>query len=339
MRHRCGRRAPLLAPLLLLTSGLLPAPRAAAQDAARDREVEVGGTAYVDAFYNVSAPDEDDEELNGFTYRRLYLTADFTLSDAFEGRARLEANNGTTGDKGPVPFVKDLYLRWTSAAEHRITAGVQPPPAFDLSEDVWDYRSLEKTTLDLFGIVESRDFGVRADGPLAADGRLRYHAMIANNEAVKPEDDRHKRVYALLEARPSDPLVFTAGADYATYPDERDGALRLTVFGAYIADALSVGVEAFRYGVRYAAAPEGEVLGVSVFGRAAVASGWEVVGRVDRVGAERHPTLGSDRYTFALAGVAYAPVRGVRLIPNLHLMKEDGADAALTARATIDVEF
>jgi hypothetical protein len=55
--------------------------------------VELGGRAYVDYFYNLSALTDAtgaaEEGLHGFRYRRLYLTADYTLSEKFSGRARL----------------------------------------------------------------------------------------------------------------------------------------------------------------------------------------------------------------------------------------------------------
>ena len=39
----------------------------------------------------LTSSDEEQEGENGFDYRRMYLTADYTLSEEFSGRARLEA--------------------------------------------------------------------------------------------------------------------------------------------------------------------------------------------------------------------------------------------------------
>lgn len=299
----------------------------------------IGTTAYVDYYYNLSSPSEQQEDLNGFTYRRLFLTADFRIDDAFSSRVRLEANDGTTQSFGPVPFVKDLYLRWTSPGGHQITGGVQAPPAFEATETVWGFRSLEKTVLDLFGVVNSRDFGIRFNGPITGDGRLRYAAMLANNESVRPEDDKHKRIYAQLETRPTDRLVFTAGGDYATYADERDGALRLSGMAGYVADRFAVGAEAFRYGVQFAGDEASTMLGLSLFARGAIAADWQLVGRVDRVRNE--PVVGSDQsMTFFVAGVAYAPRPGIRLIPNIHVLHEDGQDdSAVMGRFTLEVNL
>src|SRR5690606_12840706 len=114
---------------------------------------------------------------------------------------------------------------------------------------------------------------------------LRYAAMLANNNGVRPETDKHKRAYAQLEARPAEHLVFTAGADYASYDEGsvgRDNAIRFSALGGYVADAFTVGVEAFHARTQYASDVDLATQGVSVFGRATVSPGWEVVARVDR---------------------------------------------------------
>ncbi|HET6569123.1 MAG TPA: hypothetical protein VFG50_14245, partial [Rhodothermales bacterium] len=154
-----------------------------------ENPLHISGLAFLDYYYTIAAPDGSElEGQNGFTYRRLYLTADYKISEAFSGRARLEANDGSI-----QPFVKDLYLRWTLPSHHTLRFGIIPTPAVELSESVWGFRSLEKTPLDLFGFVSSRDMGVRLDGTAFGNGILSYNVMFANNNSVRPEDDPHKR--------------------------------------------------------------------------------------------------------------------------------------------------
>lgn len=297
------------------------------------QEVDVGGRIYADYFYNVSSPDGAAQDLHGFTYRRLYLTADFRLSEDIEGRARLEANEGTAGPDGPIPYVKDLSLTWTYTGEHRAILGVTPPPAFERSEDVWGYRSLDKTILDLQGIVSSRDFGLRLDGPLTAGGAVRYAIMYANNSGVQPESDSHKRVYGRLEVHPAEQVVFVGGADYAGYPDQRDQGIRLSAFGGYTSDPLRIGLEGYWYDDETE-----ERLGSSLFGRVQVVPAWELVARVDR-GLVRRPE-GASSETFFVAGVAYQPRPGVSLIPNVRLRSFDGeSDPHTRARLTVEASF
>lgn len=302
------------------------------------QSVDVGGRAYIDYFYTLSSPDDDAEGFHGFTYRRLYLTADATLSEDFRARARLEANDGTTGAKGPVPFVKDLWIAWNYNGGHSAMLGVMPPPVFELAEDVWDYRSLEKTILDFQDVNDSRDFGIRFHGPLASDGVVRYAVMLANNNAASPETDKFKRGYAQLSLHPTEELVFSAGAHHEGFGDAREEGTRLSAFGGYMAGTARFGVEAFWYLLEFTNGDEFRNRGVSLFGSVRLDPRWEVVGRVDL--STEDAGMESLDETFILAGVAYAPVENVRIIPNLWLFDAEAVnDTEALGRVTVDVNF
>lgn len=323
------KRILVLAGLLLIGGG--------AGATALGQDIDLGGRAYVDYFYNFSAPDAEEEHLHGFRYRRLYLTTDFTLSEAFEGRARLEANDGTTGPNGPEPFVKDLFLRWAYSGEHRATLGVTSPPAFGVSNDVWGYRSLDKTILDRRGIVGSRDFGLRLDGPLGRTGAVRYSVMLANNNAVSPETDPYKRVYGQLHAAPSDRLTLVLGGDYAGYGDERERAGRLSAFAGYSTERVRLGLEGYWYRLTFAEGSDRTDIGGSLFGIVQVAPEWDLLVRLDR---GRDETGEDDLYeTFLLGGVAYRPHPNVALIPNFRMRDPSNAAAATTGRITVEMTF
>ncbi len=111
-----------LLPAALALLGLTVTATALAQDA-----VKISGLAYMDYDYTISSSDSEEEGENGFGYRRLYLTSDFTISDDFSARARLEASDSSTNSDGkPAPFIKDLYLRWKNsfADGHDIYLGI-----------------------------------------------------------------------------------------------------------------------------------------------------------------------------------------------------------------------
>jgi len=302
------------------------------------QSIDVGGRMYADYFYNVAGPDSVGsssarETLHGFRFRRLYLTTDFTLSEAFTGRARLEADEGTEGR----PVVKDVSLTWTYVGDHSATLGITPPPAFRVVEDVWGYRSLEKTIMDVQDIVDSRDFGLRFEGPIAGDGTVRYAAMVANDGTVQPETNKDKRIYGQLQLRPTERLLFVAGGDYAGYNDERDAGTRLSVFSAYSTDRIRVGVEGYWYRAVLAEGGTFADAGASVLGVLQVASDWDLVARLDRSWEER---FGPNQYdTLFLGAVAYRPHPGVALIPNLRLYDRDEAPAETAVRMTVEVNF
>ncbi len=308
--------------------------------------VKISGLAYVDYYYQITDPDDAKEGTNGFTYRRLYLTADAPISDSFSARARLEATDGNLGPKGPTPFVKDLYLKWKVGGGHALTMGVTSPPSFAISEDVWGFRSLEKTILDLNGVVSSRDFGVRVNGPLGTDA-VRYGLMVGNNETVFPEDDKYKRVYGQLEFYPAEGVTLALASNWAAYDGPREHQLVASALAGYVSATWRVGVEGFYELGTFERVDDAMSYGGSLFGAAMFAEQWGLVGRVDRVQRERlvepdnaPARLGTARTTFGLVALVYQPHPQVQVMPNVRLLKDDDVGTANTlGRMTLFFTF
>lgn len=310
-------------------------------------QVRLGGLAFLDYTYQITAPDADDEGHHGFTYRRLYLTADATISEAFSARARLEASESNLGSRGATPSVKDLHLRWKLGGGHALTLGLGPTPTFGLTEAVWGYRSLEKTMVDFAGAVSSRDLGVRADGPLGSDA-LRYSLMVGNNSGVFPEtDDEYKRVYGQVAYRPASGLTLAVASSWAAYEGPRGQQLLASGLLGYVADTWRAGLEGFYDTNTFDRADAAASYGGSVFGAVWVAEQWGLVGRVDRVHREAHVAadllpvrLSASDYTLGLAGLVYQPHPQVQLMPNALVVKDDAEDRAdLQGRVTLAFDF
>jgi hypothetical protein len=330
-----------LKPLVLRTSiASLLLLGAAATVSPAQTGPKLSGLAYIDYYYVLDDPAGAGDGDNGFSYRRLYLTGDHPMSENVSFRARLEANDASTNDDGlPTPFVKDLYVRWTNAIGegHEVLLGVTSPPAFETSEGFFGYRSLEKTQMDLRGIVSSRDFGVRVQGPVASPGRIRYAVMLGNNSSVKRETDRNKRFYAQLEFQPVDRLTVTLGGDYAAMDD--GSTVTASGFAGYRTDRFRIGAEAFLSPVRRDAPLEdADRSGVSVFAAAQASPTVELILRYDRysTGMDGIDETGE----FALVGAAFTVENRLRVIPNLVVNRAPGADdPMLTGRITVEANF
>ncbi len=304
--------------------------------------IKISGLLYLDYSYVLASPLADDEGENGFGYRRLYVTTDYKISDDFSGRARFEANDGSTTAQGrPAPFVKDLYLKWSNsfANGHDLYIGISSPPSFTVAEKAWGYRSLEKTIQDRVKIVSSRDFGVALRGRLTSDGTVRYGVMVANNSGVSGESDKHKRIYAQAEFYPSEALTITIGGDYSSFGDDLDNGINGNGHIAYSAGNLTVGAEGFYNQV----SPTGpgssvDTYGVSLFARANLNENVTVIGRFDRVEFAEAGVEESEN--FFLAGLALRPHKNVEFIPNVLASKFESDDSSeVTGRVTLHMKF
>src|SRR5690554_6749198 len=115
--------------------------------------------------------------------------------------------------------VKDIYLKWENIfSGSDIIIGIQPTPAFQISESVWGYRALEKTIMDLRGAVSSRDIGISLKGRLNNSGSLNYWFMFGNNSGNSPEVDKYKRLYGHIYLKPGENTHLTIYSDIKFKP-------------------------------------------------------------------------------------------------------------------------
>jgi len=209
-------------------------------------QVQVGesgtlsGRTYFDYYWMAQNHDNDIEGKNGFWFRRIYLTYEREFSDSFSSRLRLEM--GSAGDfttsTSMVPDVKDAYLKWHND-RHEIYAGISSTPTFGLTEDVWGYRSVEKSPQDLYDFGSSRDMGIAFKGAFGSDERLQYHLFIGNGNSNKPEIDKGKKLMLALGYEVTDKLTVQGYVDMNDN-DSRDYQTA-QLFAGYQTDKLNAG--------------------------------------------------------------------------------------------------
>ena len=188
-------------------------------------------------------------------------------------------------------------------------------------------------------MVSSRDFGLLAKGPLSADGSLRYGVMFGNNESVRQENDKNKRLYGQLEWYPSEPLAITIGFDYASLSGNVTSGLNIPVFIGYRTGQFSVGAEAYTYNTQLnAGGTDLQQTGVSFYGSLNVNEKTSLIARFDFV--DRDMGLVSYSETYTILGVALRPHKNVRFIPNIEIDNDQrDNDAWVNARVTLHVDF
>lgn len=325
---------------------------------------KISGLMYSDYFYNIDNSSIAKKDLSGFQFRRIYFTTDFAVADNFDSRFRLESdqstNSNTNGGKLGV-MVKDAYLKWKGIfSGSDLVFGISPTPAFDVSEAAWGYRSLEKTILDLDGIVPSRDLGVDLKGKLTGDGSVNYWVKFANNSGNAPETDKYKRYSALLQFKLSENFQATVHADYAAKADKMDSFDKQaksnnqfvgSVFLGYKQkEDYSFGVEAFTKTIQNnfaktaaEALQNQSSIGFSVWGWGTLTETLKLVGRFDNF--DPNSDNASDGTSFFIAGLDYKAAKNVSVIPNVQLFNYQAKDASgkslkdLIARVTFAYTF
>ena len=280
---------------------------------------QLGGLLFGDVYTIPSHHTAAGDGASGFVLRRGYLTANFTLGDAWYGRARIEVNqDGEFESYGFEADFKDLFLA-REFGGHELVLGLSPTLTFDLIESVWGARYLMRTPMDLQGVA-SRDFGVSFKGPLASGGRWSYRAMLSTGIEFGAESGDGRKVMGAVTWKPSETLYvdFYVDGERLAGPTDRT---TLQLFAGYKTDAR-------RWGIQYSYQdreddPRLEL--ASAFFIQSLRDYLNVIGRIDRI---REPSPEGDNIsyipfdptapaTMLLAGLEYRFSPVFRITPNV----------------------
>lgn len=301
-----------------------------AQMNADSAQYKLSGEFFGDVYYFMDHEAAANEGESGFAVRRATLTYDYMHNRTFRSRFRVEADQSAlTASNRLLVYVKDAYLMWRGmlGEGHDAIVGISPTPSFQTSEEVWGYRSLEKTLLDHRGIVSSRDIGIDFKGGLGSSAS--YWFKIGNNSM----DGRGTslRVYGNFKYRLGPRAVITVSSDWhkgeLTVPGQGVVKGNRTVvagfFGYTEQKQYSFGLEgAYRLQekndiVNPTLIEDLKSNGFSAFAWFSLNDIMRVIARYDYFQANSRISDGALHYF--LAGVDYTPLGTVHIIPNITL--------------------
>ncbi len=327
---------------------------------AQENGPKFSGLMFGDYFYIAGSHNAADKDLNGFQFRRIYITTDYNVAENFSSRFRLEADQGsgslTAGGKVGV-MVKDAWLQWKNIfSGSNLIFGISPTPAFDVSEGAWGHRYLEKTIMDLNGIVPSRDLGVDLKGRFDQNGTAKYWVKIGNNSGNSPEVNKYKRFYGSLEFDPSPNFLITLYGDYAANPkitdpfgtDMKDNS---AIVGAAFLNykqkgSFGLGAEGYFKSQQNntvnsdtTALASQSGFGVSLWGYVNFSETIQLVARFDT--ADPNTDADNDGRSLILGGIQLNAAKNVSITPNIEVFsyQRSGVDSDVIPRVTLFWEF
>jgi len=305
------------------------------------------GYMFGDYYYVLKNHNSDLQDKNGVQFRRIYFTYDKKLSDAFSSRVRLEMSNaGDFSTKSKMsPVVKDAYLKW-KGSNFELVLGINPTPTWSVVEKIWGYRSVEKTPMDLQKFGSSRDLGLSIKGKLGGSGKIKYHAMIANGNSNSSETNKSKKGMLSLGFYPTKEIVVEVYGDWNANDGGNDW-YTLQGFAAYNTSKMRFGLQ-FVQQTRQSAGSDDQTLElVSLFCVKKVSEKSKIFARVDKMldpNPKGHkvsyiPFDNSAKSLFVVAGLDFAPIKSVHLMPNVELVKYDENEAGVTPDTDIIPRF
>ncbi len=316
------------APIPQAAQSVVPSP---AQDTPKsDPGIKISGLAFGDFFWIAANHNESLKDNNGFWFRRLYLTFDKAMTERLDMRLRFEMNSAGdfTSDNRLEPFAKDAWVRWKFTDQHQTHLGLSPTPTMSVVDEIWGYRFLEKSVLDLQRIGATRDLGVAFRGSVGTGQKVRYHFMFGNGSSTRGEIDRGKGTLASLGYYPNDSLVLEFYSDYDNRPQQADR----NTYSAFLAYKRDWGRLGFQYAHQKRKGTSKVDLDLfSFFGVVNVTPKLTFIGRYDRMfdpnpeGANI-PYIPFDptaKFHFFLAGIDWKVTEEFSLLPNIEVVRYD----------------
>ena len=208
---------------------------------------------------------------NAFQFRRIYLGYDYSFNKkfsselllaaednfpAFNPPSQAAANGDELSNSKETFFIKLANLRiknlWNGTD---LVIGEQSTPAFaNLTEKVWNYRSIERTSTDIRR-TPSYDLGAGLQGTFdPATKNFGYDLLVATGNSDKPATNSFKWFYGDVYAWFLDKhLVIDAYADYERLnyqPGWHHDRQMLKGYIAYTSSPITVGVEGWINNIR-----------------------------------------------------------------------------------------
>lgn len=332
---------------------------------------KLSGLAYFDYSYNVSRDSLSGSFANAalkgakaaqaLQFRRVYFTYDYNISESAATRFRLEADQSSLTSDGKIGVaVKDAWLKLKKVfGNSDLIFGLQPTPAFDISEGIWGYRSLEKTIMDLRSIVSSRDLAISLRGKLDNDGKFGYWVMLGDGTGNKPETDKYKRYYGHLDWSTSMVKVnvyadYQARADIADpYKGTKVSNSTLTTggfLGLFPADNFRVCAEGFLQSTSNGfntgtALKSKSGLGLSFFAVYGLNPDLDAVVRYDLFDPNTNSASKGDSRNYIIGALAWKVDKNISIMPNVQVETYEKSasgttyDASITGRLTVYWKF
>lgn len=311
---------------------------------------KVHGYVFGDYFYKVGGDSAQisssqyskiAKDFNAFQFRRLYLYYDHTLSEKFVAQFLLEGNDKSLDLGGKIGvFVKTAYLEWKELIPRgSIALGLYPTPTWSwTTEKIWNYRAIEKTVTDFRGLGGASDLGLAIRGKFDAPGRYGYGIMVADGTGQKPENNKYKKLYGVLNAKPLQELILEGYADYEAAATGKN-IMTLKWFTALQTKDFTAGVEAV-WQKQKKAGPGGDdktPVGISVFSWASILSEkLNGLARFDFFNPNTNLSDSGFNEFFVVAGLDYMPIKDIHLMPNIWLnVYSDKSPAGLEKDADV----
>lgn len=289
-------------------------------------------------FSNYHSTFSDGTTSSAFELTRVYLGYSANLSENISAGVTLDVGDPGVGKLQMTAYVKNAFVRYKTN-DLSVNFGLISTTQFKVQEGFWGYRYLEKSFQDQYKFNASADLGVSIAYDLNAMFSL--DAMIANGEGYKKlQSDSIFRYGVGATIKPIDGLT---GRVYYDISPQDNALSSIATFLGYKADKFSIGAEYnMQNNVGFMA--DRTWTGTSFYSTVEAGDKIKLFARYDRLtsntleGSDTEWNYSKNGQSF-IAGVEYAPVKGVKIAPNFKGWSPADSNEAFRSTFILNCEF
>lgn len=251
---------------------------------------------------------------NAFLFRRATIGYEHSFNKNVTAMIAYDAssnfiNQGFVDIKNIVPLM-DLKI------------GLMQTLSSEITEKIWNYRSLEATVLNRNSYTNEFDMGMTFTGRTNAQGTLYARLAVYNGNGLLAENDKLKKIAFAVGNWFDKSSVLEIYADYENI-DTKVSNITGKLFYGMTAAKFTIGAEAFyRMNRKPAGIKDVVPAGASLFAWFEMMKGIRGVLRVDAIDDDLNNSNAtklnpSYREVYVNAGLDYTPIPEVHLIPNV----------------------
>jgi hypothetical protein len=305
---------------------------------AQTDEFKPGGKPFMKIYSNYHTTFSDGGSASAFELTRVYLGYEYAFSKNFSAKANIDVGDPGAGGLQMTAYVKNAYLKY-QVNHLTVNFGLISTTQFKVQENFWGYRYLEKSFQDEYKFNSSADLGVsvayKFSDFLAAD------FIIANGEGYKKlESDSTLRTGFGATFTPVKKFVGRAYYDFSSKDHTQSS---LATFIGFVTDNFSLGAEYNRQlNVRFNDGHDWN--GASFYTTIKTSQKVKLFARYDKLfsdtlsGETNGWNHSKDGQAF-IAGLEFAPVKGVKLAPNFKGWSPDDESKPFISSLFLNCEF
>lgn len=276
-------------------------------------EFKPSGKVFGSAFTNFYTTVTDGKSASGFQLNRLELGYTYNFSSKLSAKLCIDVGNPeTSGALDFTAFSRNAYLEFKDKG-WTIDFGIITGTAYNLQENFWSLRYVEKSYQDLYKYSASRDLGAKVaykfNDIISAD------VFIANGEGYKKmQRDSALRVGFGATLTPVEKLILRGYYDFLGNDNNSEVQNIMALFAGYQVKTFSIGFE-YNQMTNTKMVADADQDGISTYVNWQANSKLKVFGRYDHRMSKDDWNLANDG-DLLMAGLEYAPVKGVKLAPT-----------------------